>query len=324
MTGVSTSRRRRRALSAAVAVLALAAAAHAGPAASSQRLGDVNVRNPTLKVNRKGEALITYTREDGAVRRVLAWGAVDALEPSPTIPQVQFEVDNSGGWKKYRRLVWKTFASACRPYDGPKLVLAVATCKAPDGSYWALQSWQRIQPLRGFPAFKPAHMKYELHLSHWRGALADFDVSPNWAFEGRWQGVFGRLSYKGVPVRGFKTPTSASYDLNARFFYIDTYNSVRGAGWKRESAVVTRVPSGAFCLTFVPLPAPPGYPGPPGKTYPSAVGERHRVTVMGPGVTPDLRWEGPALGPYDRDQDAVYNRLWDQYLGNDRGCAPER
>ncbi len=299
-------------------------AATPATATASQRLADWNHKKVKLAVNGKGEALVSYTNGAGARRYVLAWGAINAREPNPTIPQVQFTVDNSGGWKKYRRLVWKNFSNRCRRYDGPKLVYQIAACKAPDGSYWALQSWQRIQPLRGLPAFKPAHMKYELHLSHWSGPLAQFDVSPNWSFGGRWQGVFGRLRYKGVAVRGYKTPNAAEYDPYARFFYIDTFNSAAGRGWKRASAVVTRVPSGAFCLTFVPLPAPPGYPGPKGKIYPSAVGERHRVTVMGPGVTPDLQWEGPALGPYDSVQDAIFNRLWDEYLGNDKGCAPER
>jgi hypothetical protein len=296
------------------------------PAAAyaSQRLSDVNVKNATLAVNGRGEALVSYTMESGTRRHVLVWGALNAREPNPHIPQVRFELDNSGGWKKYRRLVWKTFKNQCRPYDGPKLDLLVAACKAPDGSYWALQSWQRIQPLRGLPAFKPSHMKYELHLSHWSGPLADLDVSPNWAFDGRWQGVFGRLRYHGVAVRGYKTPTQAAYDAYARFFYIDTLNSPAGPGWKRASAVLTRVPTGAFCLTFVPLPAPPGYPGPMGRIYPSAAGDRTRVTVLGPGVTPILRWEGAALGAYDRAHDAAYNRLWDHYLGSDRGCAPER
>ena len=50
------------------------------------------------------------------------------------------------------RLVWPTFRNACAPYDGPALVYLVAACKAPDGSYWALQRWQRGLPLLGFNA----------------------------------------------------------------------------------------------------------------------------------------------------------------------------
>ena len=128
-----------------------------GAADASQRLGDVNVKNAVLAVNGRDEALVSYTTEAGQRRHVLAWGALNAREPNPTIPQSQFQIDNSGGWLKYRRLVWKTFQNRCRPYDGPKLVYFIAGCKAPDGSYWALQSWQRIQPMRGFAAFRPAH-----------------------------------------------------------------------------------------------------------------------------------------------------------------------
>ncbi len=45
---------------------------------------------------------------------------------------------------------WRTFRDACRPYDGPALPLLITACKAPDGTYWALQAWQRNLPMRGF------------------------------------------------------------------------------------------------------------------------------------------------------------------------------
>jgi hypothetical protein len=294
----------------------------AAPANGSQRLGDVNVHNPTLAVNAKGEALITYTREGGRVRHVLAWGAINAREPNPVLPQVRFQIDNSGGWRKYRRLVWNTFRNACGPYDGPQLVWMVAACKAPDGSYWALQSWQRIQPMRGFAAFKPAHMKYELHLSHWTGPLAQLDVSPNFTYGGMWQGLFGRLLYKGVPVHGFRTPTDRVYDFSARYFYIDTFNSVWGPGWKRAAAKVTHDPNGGFCFSFVPDRPPPGYPN--RNIRPAGNGDRHRVTVMGPGVTPVIQWEGAGLGKYDPAIDARFNQIFDSMLAGDKACALER
>jgi hypothetical protein len=294
----------------------------AAPANGSQRLADVNVHNPTLAVNAKGEAFVTYTREGGQVRHVLVWGAVNAREPNPVLPQVRFQIDNSGGWRKYRRLVWKTFRNACGPYDGPQLVWMVAACKAPDGSYWALQSWQRIQPMRGFAAFKPAHMKYELHLSHWTGPLAQLDVSPNFTYGGVWQGLFGRLLYKGVPVHGFRTPTDRVYDFSARYFYIDTFNSVWGPGWKRAAAKVTHDPSGGFCYSFVPDRPPLGYPN--RDIRPAGNGERHRVTVMGPGVTPVIQWEGAGLGKYDPAIDARFNQIFDSMLAGDMACALER
>ncbi len=294
----------------------------AGSATASQPVGDRNVRGPTLRVNAKGEALVTYVRENGEVRHVLAWGAINAREPTRDVTPTRFRFDYAGGWAKYGRVVSSTFRDTCRRYDGPELVWMVAACKAADGSYWALQSWQRIQPMRGFAAFRPAHMKYELHLSHWTGPLAELEVSPNWTYGGLWQGLFGRLLYRGNPVYGWKTPSETGGDAYSRYFYIDTLNSVWGPGWKRAAAKVTHNPNGAFCFSFVPDRPPLGYPStdvrPPGH------GERHRVTVMGPGVTPIVQWEGAALGRYDAARDATFNALFDSFLIGDRVCADER
>jgi hypothetical protein len=285
-------------------------------------VGDRNVRNPTLQVNAKGEALISYVRANGQPRHVLAWGAINARWPNATIPPTRFKFDHAGGWGKYGRQVWRTFRNACRPYDGPRLVWVVASCKAPDGSYWALQSWQRIQPMRGFPAFQPAHMKWELHVSHWRGPLASLEVSPNWTYGGGWQGVFGRLRYLGRPVHGWRTPSPSRRAAYARYVYIDTLNSAWGRGWKRAGAKVTHNPNGGFCFSFVPDRPPPGYPD--RSIRPAGNGDRHRVTAMGPGVTPVVQWEGDSLGPYNRALDATFNSIFDSYLAGDRACAKER
>jgi hypothetical protein len=301
----------------------VAAGLCAGPADASQRLSDVNVKVISLQVNGRGEALVVYRTERGAARRVLAWGAVNARPSSSEEPQVQFRFDYSGGWSKYGRPVWQRFRNRCGRYDGPALVLFVAGCRAGDGSYWALQSWRRIQPTRGFDAFQPSHMDYELHLSHWSGALPELEVSPNWTYGGTYEGLFGRLLYQGVPVHGSRTPTPTRGDSYARFFYIDTHNSAYGRGWKRDAALVARLRSGGFCFSFVPQKPPPGYPD--DRIRPAGNGDRHRVTVMGPGVTPVLRWEGPDLGPYDRQEDVLYNRLFDRIFdAGDDVCARER
>ena len=81
-------------------------------------------------------------------------------------------------------------------------------CKAPDGSYWALQRWQRLLPMRGIAPFRPEQAAFELHLSHWSGPLPVLEVSQNWTYGGRWQGLFGRLTYLGHPSYGFRTPSS--------------------------------------------------------------------------------------------------------------------
>jgi hypothetical protein len=104
--------------------------------------------------------------------------------------------------------------------------------------------------------------------------------------------------------------------------YIDTFNSAYGPGWKRDGAKVTHVGSGGFCYSFAPLAhAPPGYPYVP--TVPGT-GERYRVSAMGPGVTPDVMWEGASPGSYDPGADRAYNALFDAILSSDKVCTTER
>ena len=68
---------------------------------------------------------------------------------------------------------------------------------------------------------------------------------------------------------------------------------------------------------------PPGYPdrAPRGP----AIGDAHRVTVMGPGVTPDVQWVGRSLGSYDAARDATFNDMFDRLVGAaDKVCTRER
>ena len=61
---------------------ALLVALAAATAAQASQLVDRNAQDISLAVNAKGEALVTYTA-DGHVRRVLAWGAVNAIATNP-------------------------------------------------------------------------------------------------------------------------------------------------------------------------------------------------------------------------------------------------
>lgn len=298
-----------------LATVALAGTACVGARAS--QLVDRNASAVRLTI-RGGVALLSY-RKQGHTRHVFAWGALNAREPNPVIPQTRFKLDYSGGWARSGRQLWRSFHGACLPYDGPALAWLVTACKAPDGSYWALQSWQRVQPMRGLPAFRANQMKWELHLSHWTGPLADLEVSPNWTYGGAWQGLFGRLLYRGQPVHGFQRSAGPGGGTYTRYFYIDTFDSAWGPGWKRAAAKSTHNPNGGFCFSFVPDRPYPNFP-----RRPAGNGKRHRVTVMGPGVTPDVEWQGLGLGRYDRAHDAAFNAKFDQMLSGDRICAPER
>jgi hypothetical protein len=301
------------------------ACALASPALASESLTDFNAGFRSFSVNKKGEALVTYKRSNGQVRHVLAWGAVNANAPvDPAIRQIRFRFDYAGGWGKYRNAkYWKTFKNACAPYDGPALPYVVAACKAPDGSYWALQSWQRSLPLLGFDAWKPSQTQYELHVSHWTGELPKLEVYTHWTYGGEWQGLFGRLTYLGNPVHGFgSTGDGNPRDRYGRNVYIDTFNSAYGAGWRRESGILAHKPSGTFCHSFVPQKPFSGYPSQ--TMRPAAPGERYRITVMGPGVTPVVQWEGVGLTAADRASAASITAIFDQLMAGDARCAAER
>jgi hypothetical protein len=243
---------------------------------------------------------------------------------------VKFKIDYAGGWGAFRKPgYWKTFKNACKPYDGPQLFGFVTGCKGPDGSWWAIQGWVRNEAMRGFAPFKPQHTAIEYHLSHWTGPLAEFEVWQNWTYGGDLQGFFGQLRYDGKPVYGTRSPSPTVTDVFARNVYIDTLGSIYGDGWKRDTAINTHKGNGGFCYSFVVQSPPGGYPGTKGG-YPSneprgpGLGDRHRITVMGPGATPVLRWEGPRLGAYDPVRDAEINEQFDKVMSGDAKCAPER
>ena len=166
---------------------------------------------------------------------------------------MRFRYDYGGGWGKYRRLVWPTFADACKPYTGPRLDWLVAACTAPDGSHWALQAWRRYLPHRGFPSWRPDQAARELRISHWTDELARLEAHADWAFNGDAHGLFGRLTYRGVPVHGFRsTRNGEPLDRYGRNLYIDTYDSAYGGGWHRETSILFRRPTGSFCYSFWP------------------------------------------------------------------------
>jgi hypothetical protein len=258
--------------------------------ASASELIDRNATNIVLKVNRQGVALLSY-RARGKQWNVLASGAVNAISPTTARKQVEFKLDYSGGWGTAKKDLWKTFVNACQPYDGPELHWLVNACKAADGSYWAVQAWQRMLPNYGLdPNAKQS--VWELRLSHWSGPIAVLDVKLNWAYRS-FDHMFGSFTYLGKPVYGFKSkPSGEPLDTFGRNLYVDTYNSRYGSGWKRENSFLTHRGTGLFCYGFYSH-----------GSRPVGKGQRYRASIIGPGVTPDVYWEGAPLGAYDQSLD---------------------
>ena len=240
-------------------------------------------------MNRAGDALVTYRKQGGKVVRILASGALDALQPNAEGRQVRFSLDYSGGWKTRGKALWKRLANRCAPYDGPELAWVIAACKAPDGTYWALQSWQRSLPYHGGPAANRFHYTTELRLSHFSGELAKLDVWHDWMHASRFHELFGRVTYRGAPVHGFPKKRFPRADQGfARRVYADTFNSGYGSGWWRADSLRTHHPTGTFCVLLA-----ENLTDRWGTNR--GWGEQYRIVVEGPGVTPDVVWVGGAL-----------------------------
>ncbi len=143
-----------------------------------------------------------------------------------------------------------------------------------------------------------AQSAWELRLSHWTGSLPALNVKLDWAY-GRYHHLYGSMTYGGTGVFGFRsTRVGVPLDTFGRNLYVDTLDSAYGAGWKRENSFLTHQNGGrgTFCYGFFPH----------GKR-PAGTGTHYRMSVIGPGVTPDVVWQGEARGPYDRAADGVAN-----------------
>ena len=128
----------------------------------------------------------------------------------------------------------------------------------------------------------------------------------HWVYDGRFQSIFGRLTYDGQPVYGFGTTRrGAPTDGFGRLVYLDTYDSVYGPGWYRENSFVVHNPSGVFCYGFYPFDVA-GYPHPDGQNgrRGPGVGTEYRLFAEGPGVTPDIAALVPGSHPYSRGDQA--------------------
>lgn len=277
--------------------------------AGASTLIDRNARGVTLKVNRGGQALISYSAR-GKRWNVLAWGAANAVPPTTGGEQVDFKLDYSGGWGTYKKDLWKTFGNTCTKYSGLPLAWRVTSCTATDGSHWALQSWQRMLPNYGLvPTAKQA--VWELRLSHWTSDLPALTVNTNWAYR-KFDHLFGSFSYDGTPVHGFRSTAAGNpLDSFGRNLYVDTFNSAYGLGWKRENSFLMHKSTGTFCYGFYPH-----------GSRPAGQGERYRATIIGPGVTPDVMWQGTSPGAYDELLDRRLAEVQRETYSSDRLCKP--
>ena len=92
-----------------------------------------------------------------------------------------------------------------------------------------------------------------MHISHWTGETAQLEAYSDWVYAGRFHEVFGRATYRGQPIYGYRTTKSGNpLDTYGRLIFLDTFNSAYGPGWRRENSFVAHNPSGMFCYGFYP------------------------------------------------------------------------
>jgi hypothetical protein len=282
--------------------------------ASGSTLFARDAKNVKLAVNASGQkALLTYkvSGPTGVVtKRVLVGGAVNALQPSATTPQVQFRVQYLTTGPKDKK-VWKNFKNKCTSYDGPELAFFVVACKAPDGSYWAVQSWHYWLPFFGYQPWLPYQDDVAFHVSHWTGPTAVLETWSDWIDVGHGasspHNIAARLTYGGMPSFGYVVkPGGVPGDGYGRVVYIETLDSLLGPGWWRLTGILSRNPSGMLCHSNVPAMAYSSYPNP--HIVDAGNGKRYRLYVEGPGVTPLVMAEVDDPGDYNASDRAKVQR----------------
>ena len=273
------------------ATAACCLAAVVGLAADSASGSELFARDAThvkLAVNGSGQKALLTFKLNGVTRRLLVSGAVNALPPSASTPQVKFTRKGLTTRRKDKK-IWKKFENRCGPYQGPELAYFVVACTAPDGSHWAVQAWKFWQPLFGYEPWLDYQDDVAFHVSHWTGPLAQLELYASWIDVGRGKAaphdVIARLTYGGSPVFGYVVrPGGIPGDGYGRLVYVDTLDSRLGAGWWPLTGILARNPSGMLCHALLPQMTFPNYPNP--HVVDPGSGRAYRAYVRGPGVTP--------------------------------------
>jgi hypothetical protein len=157
---------------------------------------------------------------------------------------------------------------------------------------------------------------FSIRVSHWTGPVAQIELHADWIYAGRWHEVFGRATYLGRPIFGFASSSSgAPTDGYGRLLYLDTFGSRYGSGWRRVNSFLPHRPTGVFCAGLYAVGGRP-----PGN------GSRYRVTMIGPGVTPDVQYQVGGLHDFNRRNaadvayEAQQNAILDRLAAGGRWC----
>ncbi len=302
-----------RRLLGAVAAFASAIAAIPGTSSASYLLAR-NALNVELRVDDRGLARVSYDRASGDHHAVLLWGALNARGSGPK--GRDFRIDRSGGAVSGRADPAEPFPSACRTYDGRDAVpfLVAPICKASDGSYWAVQSYQYTgEPMNDGGLVGSPTFNWQLRVSHWTGRMATVEVGSDWTYAHRYHHIFGRVRYQGAnPFAGASRANGACISRSCRNISIDTLNSDFGPGWRRASSILVNAPNGQWCFAFVDR----------GHGTGRSKANLYRVYLSGPGVSPDplVQFNGPG-NTFDPGAQARMTALQQAWAGGTGKCS---
>ena len=248
----------------------------AASTANASDLIDRNAHGVTLKVNAKGEALLTYTA-GGKHKHVLAWAAKNAIAPTPPAPRSRSGSTTPAAGASTGATTGRRSRTNAAPTPGrrsrgrwrPARRPTARSGRCRPGSAGCRTTGSRRPESQG---------AWELRLSHWTGSLPVLQIQTDWAWH-QWDHLFGTFTYDNSPVFGFRSTSSGvPLDTFGRNIYVDTYDSAYGQGWKRENSFLTHTRTGVFCYSFNPHsghPAGKGAPLPRDGRRPGRDARRH-------------------------------------------------
>jgi hypothetical protein len=184
------------------------------PASASVKVA-ADARDPALRVDGAGNAVVTWTTSSGA-HESLVISKDGQLHYGATLPG----------------------ADVSQPTTRVTIPWEVIVRQTADGSLYALQSWQRL-----------ATGPVELRFSRWKGAPTTLmlrTVCCRWGHEN----VEGAASFHGKGIFGFhSTHQGDPLDPYGRNVYLDSY---RAGHWERMMGILTHAPVGSFSLWIRP------------------------------------------------------------------------
>lgn len=191
-------------------MLGVLAAAAAGAAQGAIQVAD-DARKPTLRVDARGNAEVSWQDRSGG-RRYLLIPRRGRVLPGGRLPGREVS----------------------KPTRAAKIPFRRALERTPDGAFYALQAWRVV---KGGPV--------QLRFSRWRGEPTEVTAAAE-CCRNEGETLAGAASFQGRPLFG-RSPTTAGTRVRI-FVYVDCFRCGGARGWERLLGVPPRPPDGSYSL----------------------------------------------------------------------------